>query len=154
MPARGCGPGEPDIGELARRRAAAAPQPDPQAACLVGYCDLWAHPGSSLCYTHRRRWIQHAMPDLADFARACETPPDAGRERADLTGLPDRLRLEVQYALQCRRDDNMIKTRPTTIRSVIGWLAGSGCSSLLDRSEQDWRAACPAGSAASSRPRC
>jgi hypothetical protein len=46
----------------------------------------------------------------------------------------------------------MIKTRPTTIRSVAGWLAGSGCSSLLDRGEQDWRDACPPHAARSQHP--
>jgi hypothetical protein len=77
--------------------------------------------------------------------------PDV-RERADLTVLPDRLRLEVQYALQCRRDDNMIRTKPTTVRSMAGWLAGSGEASLLGRSEQDWRASCPSQAAKSGHP--
>ena len=74
------------------------------------------------------------------------------RERADQTALPDRLRLEVQYALQCRRDDNMIRTKPTTVRSMAGWLAGSGEASLLGRSEQDWRASCPPQAAKSGHP--
>ena len=51
------------------------------------------------------------MPDPAEFARACETPPGA-RERADLASLPRQLKLELQYALQRRRDDNTTKTRP------------------------------------------
>jgi hypothetical protein len=80
--------GRPDPGWWADRLP---PQAAPDApACLVGYCDLWAHPGSSLCYTHRRRWIQHGTPDLAEFARTCETPPGA-RERADLAALPRQL---------------------------------------------------------------
>jgi integrase len=128
--------GRPDPG---RRADALAPRAAPDApACLVGYCDLWAHPGSSLCYTHRRRWIQHGMPDLAEFARACEIPPGA-RERADLAALPRQLKLEFQYALQRRRDDNMAKTRPGDIRAVIKVLAASGAASLLALEEQEWR---------------
>jgi integrase len=134
--------GRPDPGPRAGRLP---PQAAPDApACLVGYCDLWAHPGSSLCFTHRRRWKKYGMPDLAEFARACETPPGA-RERADLASLPRQLTLELQYALQRRRDDNMTKTRPEDIRAVIKVLAGSGAASLLALQEQEWRSRARAG---------
>jgi integrase len=135
--------GRPDPGPRAGRLPPAAGQPDPPA-CLVGYCDLWAHPGSSLCFTHRRRWKKYGMPDLAEFARACETPPGA-RERADLASLPRQLKLELQYALQRRRDDNTTKTRPEDIRAVIKVLAGSGAASLLALQEQEWRSRARAG---------
>ncbi|MGH3235237.1 MAG: tyrosine-type recombinase/integrase [Streptosporangiaceae bacterium] len=142
-------------GEPERRRWLATvppvvPHPG-QASCRISYCDLWAHPGAVLCYSHHRRWKDLGRPDLQDFVAGYDRPPD-GRERADLTGLPDRLRLELQYALQCRHDELMIKTRPTTIQSVAGWLAASGCCSLLDRSEQDWRAACPPHATRSQHP--
>jgi integrase len=122
-----------------------------QGACRVSYCRLWAHPGSALCYSHHRRWKRLGCPDLAEFTSGYDQPPDV-RERADLAALPDRLRLEVQYALQCRRDDNMIRTKPTTVRSMASWLAGSGAASLLDRSERDWRASCPPQAAKSGHP--
>jgi hypothetical protein len=104
-----------------------------------------------MCYSHHRRWKGLNRPGLEEFVAGYDQRPD-GRERADLTSLPDRLRLELQYALQCRHDDNMIKTRPTTIRSVTRWLAGSGCCSLLDRGEQDWRAAGPPHAVRSQHP--
>jgi integrase len=129
--------GRPDPGPWAGGLPPAAVQPE-APACLVGYCDLWAHPGALLCFTHRRRWMQHGMPDPAGFARACETPPGAG-ERADLTSLPRQLKLELQYALQRRRDDNTTKNRPEDIRAVIKVLAGSGAASLLTLQEQEWR---------------
>jgi integrase len=122
-----------------------------QEACRVSYCRLWAHPGSALCYSHHRRWKGLGCPDLEEFTGGYDQPPDV-RERADLTALPDRLRLEVQYALQCRRDDNMIRTKPTTVRSMAGWLARSGEASLLGRGEQDWRASCPPQAAKSGHP--
>ena len=123
--------------------AAAGPavRPEGAGACRIGYCDLWAHPGAALCYAHRRRWRQRGCPDLEEFARSCETPAGE-RERADLRPLPRQLRLELQYALQCRRDDNMIKTRPSVIRSVARRLAGTGVTSLLARDEREWRDWC------------
>jgi integrase len=121
-----------------------AVRPRDNADCRIGYCDLWAHPGAVLCYAHRRRWKQRGHPDLGEFARACETPAGE-RERADLRPLPRQLRLELQYALQCRHDDNMIKTRPPVIRSVARRLAGSGVTSLLARDEQEWRTWCAPG---------
>ena len=142
--------GEPERGRWLAAAPPVVPHPG-QAPCRISYCELWAHPGAVMCYSHHRRWKGLGRPDLEEFIAGYDRPPD-GRERADLTGMPDRLRLELQYALQCRHDDNMIKTRPTTIRSVAGWLAGSGCSSLLDRGEQDWRAACPPHAAQSQHP--
>ncbi len=122
-----------------------------QGTCRISYCQLWAHPGAALCYSHHRRRKNLGCPDLEEFAAGYDQPA-GGREQADLTALPDRLRLEVQYALQCRHDDNMIRTKPTTVRSIAGWLAGSGEASLLGRSEQDWRAACPLHAASSKHP--
>ncbi len=118
-----------------------AGRPGDAVACRIGYCQLWAHPGAALCYSHHRRWKQRGCPDLEEFARACEVPV-AERERADLRPLPRQLRLELQHALQCRHDDNMIKTRPTVIRSAARWLAGSGVSSVLAWDEQAWRTWC------------
>jgi len=135
--------GEPDAGEWAVSQPPAVPGAG-QEACRIRYCRLWAHPAAVLCSSHHRKWKQLGCPDLEEFIGGCDQPADA-REQADLTALPGRLRLEVQYALQCRRDDNMIKTRPTTVRSMIRWLSASGAASLLDRGERDWRAACPPG---------
>jgi len=132
--------GKPDLDRWLAVLQPAARPPD-AVACRIGYCELWAHPGAALCYAHRRRWKQQGCPDLKEFTRACETPA-ADRERADLRSLPRQLRLELQYALQCRHDDNMIKTRPTVIRSVARRLAGSGVTSLLAWDEQAWRSRC------------
>ena len=115
---------------------AAVPQDHP--VCAIGPCQLWRHPGAVLCYSHHRRWQRAGSPGSEEFIRECQVPA-GDRERADLPPLPRQLRLELQYALQCRHDDNMIETRPTVIRSVTRWLAGSGAVSLLDRDEQDWR---------------
>ena len=143
--------GEPDIEDWLASVPPAAPQPG-QAACLVGFCPLWAHPRAVLCYYHHGRWKGLGRPGLAGFIAGYEQPADSDRERADLTALPAQLRLEVQYALQCRRDDNMLKTKPATIGSMVRWLAASGAVSLLDRSEQAWRQACRPYTAKTGQP--
>lgn len=134
--------GKPDAGSWAAGLPAVVPRPG-QEACKVSRCQLWAEPGNVLCYGHRRRWQRAGFPGLAEFAAGCEELAGS-REQADLAALPDRLRLEVQYVLQCRHDDNMTKTRPGSVRSMVSLLAGSGAASLLDRGEAGWRAACPA----------
>jgi integrase len=143
--------GKPDICSWAAGQPAVVASAG-QAACRIGYCQLWAHPGSALCYSHRRQWKTQGCPGLDAFISDRDQPAAGEREHADLTALPDRLRLEIQYALQCRHDDNMIKTKPTTVRSVIRWVADSGTASLLDRSERDWRASCPPRAARSGHP--
>ena len=143
--------GEPDIDDWLASVPPVAPQPG-QAACRVSFCPWWAHPRAVLCYYHHRRWKALGCPDLAGFLAGYERPADADRERADLTALPAQLRLEVQYALQCRRDEATLKTKPATIGSLVRWLAASGAVSLLDRSEQAWRDACRPHTAKTGQP--
>ena len=123
--------GRPDPGLWAAGQPAVV-MPDPPPACLISYCDVWAQPGSALCRVHAKRWREHGRPDPAEFARSCEAPRRApGVERADLGSLPRQLRLELQYALQRRRDDNTATIHPVDIRAVARVLAASGAASLL-----------------------
>jgi len=133
--------GQPDPGRWAAAQPE-VPQPAPPS-CQISYCDLWAHPGSPFCWTHSRRWKRHGCPDPAQFARQCEASRDA-RERADLSPLPRQLKLELQYALQRRRDDNTTRARPGDIKAVIKMLAASGTPSLLSLGEREWRSRVPA----------
>jgi integrase len=130
-------PGDPDPGQWAAGLPAPGQQPDVRA-CVISYCEIWAHPRSLLCWGHHCRWKKHGRPDQAEFARAYETPRGE-REHADLSVLPRQLRLELQYALQCRSDDRAARTRVTDIRAVLRLLAGSGRDSLLALDEQEWR---------------
>ena len=117
----------------------------PPLACLISYCDVWAQPGSALCRVHAKRWRDHGRPGLAEFTRSCEEPRRAtAGERADLSPLPRQLRLELQYALQRRRDDSTATTHPVDIRAVARVLATSGATSLLALSEREWRSRFPA----------
>ena len=133
--------GRPDAPSWAAGRSLIGKRAD-RPSCLVGYCGLRADAGAEFCRQHRQRWRLRGRPDPGEFARECENPDY--RERVDLTPLPRQLRLEVQYALQCRRDDTMTRTKPGDIRAVIRILAASGASSLLAAGEEDWRRQVPA----------
>ena len=136
--------GRPDPGLWAAGQPAVV-MPDPPPSCLISYCEVWAQPGSVLCRAHAKRWRDHGRPDPAEFARSCEAPRRAPcTERADLTSLPRQLRLELQYALQRRRDDHTATTRPVDIRAVARVLAASGAASLLALDEREWRSRFPA----------
>jgi len=45
----------------------------------------------------------------------------------------------MQYALQCRHDERGAKTPPYVVMIVVRFLAASGASSLLERTENEWR---------------
>jgi integrase len=130
--------GKPDADAWIISAGPAARPGEDTAGCLIGHCGLWAHPGTVFCYSHRRRWKQRGFPDPEEFARSCEIPAGA-MEHADLRPLAPHLRLEMQYALQCRHDDNTVRNRPSTVRSAIRRIARSGVASLLDLDEREWR---------------
>lgn len=45
----------------------------------------------------------------------------------------------MQYALQRRHDERAGKAPPLAVMGVVRFLAGSGATSLLDRTEREWR---------------
>ena len=113
----------------------------PPADCLIGTCQLWAEPGAGLCAAHRSTWSRRGKPPADQFAAgwAAGGPVPAYQTTIRLGELPAQLRLEMQYALQRRHDERAGKAAPLVITSVVRVLAASGTSSLLDRTEQQWR---------------
>ena len=63
-----------------------------------------------------------------------------GDDRFDFRALAGRrqLKLELQYALQCRHDDRQIKTRAASARPVIALAAASPVASLLEWPMPRW----------------
>jgi integrase len=126
--------------ELAAWRGSRAPLPAPSPpprACRIGYCQLWARGTSPFCSTHEARWNRRGRPDAEEFAASCEDP-GSGAEHIDLRRLPAQLRLEVQYVLQCRRDEAKAKIVPAVAQRIVHALAATDVTSLLDRPEQVW----------------
>jgi integrase len=140
--------GRPEPGPWLAGQVPAVP-PEGARACLVPACGLWAHRLTPLCVNHGHRWRKAGCPDIGEFARLRGGGPPFPDERADLRLLGSQLRLELQYALQCRRDEERIQIRPETIRRIVRFLAGGAATSLLDRSEQAWRDSFPGARRAS-----
>ncbi|HEY5985705.1 MAG TPA: hypothetical protein VIV12_04875, partial [Streptosporangiaceae bacterium] len=108
--------------------------------CPVPDCELWVQGSTPFCWRHGRHWISRGRPAVSEFIASShrqETLP--AYERIDLRPLEPQLKLEMQYALQRRRDDETIKTRPSTVRGIVRFLAASGVTSLLDWPEATWK---------------
>ena len=127
--------GRPDL----RHWLSAQPptRPDqPPAACAIDSCDLWGHEGTPLCWSHTRRWRRLGRPAIAEHLHDQNQASVPGHERVDLGPLPAHLRLETQYVLQRRRDDQTTKTAPSTVCQVVRFLTAMELGSLLDWPEE------------------
>lgn len=105
--------------------------------CGLSYCTLWTHGGSPFCVNHRSRWEFVGRPDIDEFTVLCES---YGNDRFDFRPLGDRrqLKLELQYALQCRHDERQVKTPAAVARPGIALAAASPVASLLDWPIERW----------------
>ena len=98
-----------------------------------------------------RAVLPYPLPGLAagrpgpgEFA-AARADPGLGCEWIDVRCLPGRLRLEIQYVLQCRGDDRQSRLRPVTVQQILRDLAATGAVSLLERTEEQWAEPGPRG---------
>jgi integrase len=127
--------GKPDRTEWL---AGLAPVHDPDhPLCALSYCTLWTQGRSLFCVNHRSRWEAVGRPDIEEFTVLCES---YGDDRFDFRPFGERrqLKLELQYALQCRHDERQIKTHSGIARPVIALAAASGVASLLDWPMPRW----------------
>jgi integrase len=107
------------------------------AECQLPFCGLWTeNPAKIFCSGHDDRWQRHGRPDPARFIADCEL---TGTACIDLRDLAPQLRLEFQYALQCRHDSRSRTAAPRLVMAVVRHVRAAGVSSLLERSEQQWR---------------
>lgn len=109
----------------------------PPRTCRIGYCSLWTRSTSVFCYGHDTRWKNNGRPGIDEFTAACENP-GPGQEHIDLRRLTAGLRLEMQYVLQCRSDEQAAKLPPRELHPFAVVLAGAGASSLLEQPEGWW----------------
>ncbi len=105
--------------------------------CRLSFCILWTQGTSALCLNHRSRWYAIGRPDLDEFVRGCES---IGDEKFDFgpLGHARQLKLELPYALQCRRDERKASTAAKTVTPVIRLAADSGVASLLEWPMTRW----------------
>ena len=117
--------------------AAEPPAAVPRAECLLPFCTLWTENAAhQFCKAHDTRWRQLGSPDPGAFVEHCLL---RGRARIDFRALPAQLRLEMQYAVQCRRDAETITLPHQVARWAVRKARDAGVDSLLDMSEDEWR---------------
>ena len=122
--------------------AATIPQVDAGARkeCLLPFCTLWTeNDGHVFCKSHTTRWRNAGSPDTDQFVADCV---QHGQLTVDFHGVTGQLRLELQYAVQCRHDERTTAAPPRVVREAVRQAADSGVRSLLELSEDQWRERC------------
>ncbi len=104
--------------------------------CGLPFCTLWVHSDNLFCKAHHTRWCQLGRPAVADYITHCL---DRGKVRIHFSSAAAQLKLEFQYATQCRVDQQSIITPAAVVNWAIRLAADAGVSSLLDHDEQQWR---------------
>jgi hypothetical protein len=142
--------GCPDPAAWAAR--AELPAAQPRAECLLPFCTLWTeNEAHQFCKAHDTRWRQLGSPDPGEFTEHCML---RGRARIDFRGLPAQLRLEMQYAVQCRADRATITLPHQVARWAVRRAGDARVESLLDLSEDEWRRQAGRGKSPAYRRSC
>lgn len=81
----------------------------------------------------------NGQPEVEIFVRGFAEVATTENEIIRLGRLDRQLRLEIQYALQCRRDQPSTKTAPAVVMALVKLMAATNAVSLLDRAEDEWR---------------
>jgi integrase len=100
---------------------------------------LWPQARLPFCHSHANTWKVNGRPDVEIFVRSFDEVAATEEEIIRLGGLSPQLKLEIQYALQCRRDQPSTKTLPAVVMALVRLLAATNAGSLLDRAEDQWR---------------
>lgn len=113
---------------------AAGPVPPPAAGavCRMPWCQIWPQAGGPFCHAHNQTWKANGRPDVDAFASDFGGFSSTADETVRLAELPPQLRLEIAYALQCRRDERGSKTFPAVVMQLVRFLTEAGASSLLE----------------------
>jgi len=108
----------------------------PPPGCRLPFCTLWAeNPRKLFCKNHDDRWRRSGQPDPDRFIIDCEL---AGTACIDLRDLAPQVRMEFQYALQCRHDAQARTAAPRLVMQAVRHAKAAGVTSLLERSEHEW----------------
>lgn len=144
--------GRPDL-DIWLRSASPTTPPEPGPVCPVPPCDLWPEAAGPFCRSHTATWRANGRPEVDEFIKRFSAIVVPADQIVRLGALPPQLRLEIAYALQCRRDERATKTAPTVVMAVVRFLAEVQAHSLLERSEHDWRTSIGRPAPADSNPR-
>ena len=109
------------------------------ARCAIAHCELWPEAQKPFCHAHAATWRANGRPDVEAFCDGFLPVTHRADETIRLGSLGPQLKLEIQYALQCRRDEMTSKTMPSVVMRLVRFLSGTTATSLLDFSEATWR---------------
>lgn len=110
-------------------------------ACQVPGCQLWPQAAGPLCRAHHNTWRANGRPDPVVFAHefaAVQVPSD---QVIDLARLPEPVRWELAYVIQCRHDERASRTSPEVVARLVSFLLEAGVSTLREGGEKSWREA-------------
>jgi integrase len=91
------------------------------------FCDT-----HNMHFAHTRASNPAATP--ADLLAWAARRQRSSAPRFDVRELPELVRLELQFALQCRHDARGARLEPVAFRNATRWVAELGVGSLLERS--------------------
>jgi len=133
--------GRPPLERFHARAEPAAPTGRP---CAFPGCEFPATPRSQLCDGHRvkfRRFRHYRRSEatIPDFVAHVEAQRGNDTARFDLSGLPETLTMELQFALQCRHDEAGATFTPGRWAGVVEVLRTHGVESLLGHEPGFWR---------------
>ncbi len=114
-------------------------RPPAGSTCRLNHCQLWPEAASPFCHSHTNTWRSNGHPDVEEFVAGFASVPVPAEQRIQLDSLAPQLKLEMQYALQCRHDERRGKIQPQVVNRVVGLLCRSGVASLTDCPEPAWR---------------
>ena len=115
-------------------------RPAEGAVCRIAHCQLWPQAALPFCQSHANTWKVNGRPNIDTFAKGFAEVSLTEDQIVRLDQLGPQLSLELQYALQCRNDERASKTFPTVVMQVVRFLATTTATSLLDETDDTWRA--------------
>lgn len=107
--------------------------------CPIANCDRPGAYSYGMCTGHTRLWIRSGRPELSGFVATVRLIRPV-EPAYDFSGLPAPVRLELQYALQCRHDDGKASCQPSSLVPTVMALRhlADERTSLLDRALIEW----------------
>lgn len=103
--------------------------PAADATCRISHCTIWPQASSLFCHSHDNSWRAGSRADIEVFARSFDTIAPPVDEAIRLDQLGTQLRLELQYALQCRHDERSTKTSPAVVNRLTRFLIATDATS-------------------------
>jgi len=105
--------------------------------CRLPFCPLWVEGDNNVfCKSHTTRWRNLGSPEVDEFVLDCAR---VGLARVDFRGLTPQLKLEFQYAVQRRRDDQAVSAPYRVVMWAVRRAIENEVTSLLDLTEEQWR---------------